>query len=888
MADKIASRTGVDRTVILGALGNETGWGKSVTGRNNLGNIKSVDGAGTAGTDNMTGSSDRYQDFDSPDAFADAYAGLLNRRYAGALNSGPDAFRFGQALQSGGYAEDKDYAHKVTAATASVAKAIGARPGDPTTSSGGIISPANAATGSQPFDLSQLDDLPPARDASGIYDASGNRIGTQQAANPGSGFFGAVNNAAAHPVEAARGVASGASKFLDDASMAIGQGVSNLTGIQVDPAERASFQKYSDAERDFQNDPTVSPDVRAARGAGASVGAVLANPTTYLPIPGSSVAGRLAGGALVGGLQGSSGAAVDAYANGGSMLDAALQGGAYGALAGGALGGAGEIGSRAVNRLLAPAARPVIGGFDATVGNATRAATQDAVDRAAVWTMPADQRALAAIRAQTGDDFNQALAKSQFARDFQGPAAPPVRGGVDVPLSTAQQFGIPGVSILDKNFQNFSQQYRNVAANLKTAQQEAIRTNIGALGPDGAVAAAEKARAVAAQPFYDANANRLFALDQAGQDLISRPSARQALTRANSSLADAGVQVPPEATFRNGPNGSTVAPTALTGAQLQQIEQTLRLSSRGGPAVHPAEAADARSLMQTFKSFARDLSPDYAKAQEAFRQASPAVNDMRVAEALQNDARVVDQAGQPLPVTKTRFNTARGQAMKAADGFGVSPEMQTQLDRLQGQINRTEPFRTAAGSDTAENLQGARFLGRALGVPSSDTGFSLGAIGASAAHPIAAPVIAGVKAVAGEIAKGRSQAVQSIVQDVLTRPAALAELVESLATKPGKARAEALAAKASAEAISALGEAAASNPQAAQHLAQTISNASPAAQRAVSTRLSAKALAAIRPFLLAAGKVVPRAAGGLLAQGQAQQQSQPRQPAGLLGMMTGG
>lgn len=117
-AAAVGKAIGVDPSVLLGQWGLETGWGRSVIpGTNNLGNIKDFAGGGVAATDNMTGSNDRYRAYETPDAFGQDFAGLINRRYQSALNAGTDAQAYAKALKAGGYAEDPDYERKLVAAT---------------------------------------------------------------------------------------------------------------------------------------------------------------------------------------------------------------------------------------------------------------------------------------------------------------------------------------------------------------------------------------------------------------------------------------------------------------------------------------------------------------------------------------------------------------------------------------------------------------------------------------------------------------------------------------------------------------------------------------------------------------------------------------------------
>ncbi|WP_371435400.1 glucosaminidase domain-containing protein [Polaromonas sp.] len=136
VAQRIGKQLNVDPNIVLGQLGLETRWGKSIIpGTNNLGNIKDFSGAGVGATDNMTGSRDKYRAYESPDAFADDFVSLIQRKYPDAIGA-KDAQSFASALKAGGYAEDPRYVDKVVQATrmsterpgkfaAAVGKAVG-------------------------------------------------------------------------------------------------------------------------------------------------------------------------------------------------------------------------------------------------------------------------------------------------------------------------------------------------------------------------------------------------------------------------------------------------------------------------------------------------------------------------------------------------------------------------------------------------------------------------------------------------------------------------------------------------------------------------------------------------------------------------------------------
>lgn len=113
-AERAGKAIGVNPTALLSQWGLETGWGKSIIpGTNNLGNIKDFTGSGVAAIDNMNGSRDKYRKFGSPEEFADHYAGLIQRKYKGAIGAGDDIKKFTDAMVAGGYAEDPAYAEKI-------------------------------------------------------------------------------------------------------------------------------------------------------------------------------------------------------------------------------------------------------------------------------------------------------------------------------------------------------------------------------------------------------------------------------------------------------------------------------------------------------------------------------------------------------------------------------------------------------------------------------------------------------------------------------------------------------------------------------------------------------------------------------------------------------
>lgn len=339
LAQAVGQRIGVDPSIVLGQLGLETGWGKSVIpGTNNLGNIKDFSGGGVSARDNQTGATDRYRTYSDPQAFAADYAGLLARKYPGAVGAGSDAQKFASGLA--GYAEDPQYASKVVTAANMVRSAsqAPAQP-QPQQSQPGLLArvgnavataisgTANAAT---PQELSGIsdDDLlaalaargkaptqAPQQQSSFLGDL-GHQLGlTARAAGHGiadaAGLVGNPLNAAINTV----GGWVGHDPHLQDVDTLIRRGVDAVTPAPANSTE----QTVGDIAGAVANPvnllagPIAGParTIPAAIGRGAIAGGATAGAQ---PLHGDDTigteVGRIAGGAVGGAIAGGVGAAV--------------------------------------------------------------------------------------------------------------------------------------------------------------------------------------------------------------------------------------------------------------------------------------------------------------------------------------------------------------------------------------------------------------------------------------------------------------------------------------------------------------------------------------------------------------------------------------------------
>jgi len=108
IAIQVSKKTGIAPSVLLAQWGMETGYGRSVPGHFNLGNIKDNYGGGTEAIDNKTGSKDKYINFESPEAFGDYYANMMRRIYPEVINVGSDITKYAQGLKNGVYGSYAD------------------------------------------------------------------------------------------------------------------------------------------------------------------------------------------------------------------------------------------------------------------------------------------------------------------------------------------------------------------------------------------------------------------------------------------------------------------------------------------------------------------------------------------------------------------------------------------------------------------------------------------------------------------------------------------------------------------------------------------------------------------------------------------------------------
>jgi len=332
---------GVDPNLLLAQWGLESGWGKStVPGTNNLGNIKDFSGGGVAARDNMTGTTDNYRQYATPDAFAQDQASLLTRKYPGVVGAGSDVSKFASGLK--GYAEDPQYPQKLAAVVQTVQRnqpqkqqpGMLARVGDAVASA--ISGTANAAT---PHDLSGISDedllaalnsrqqpAQPASNTPPILDQVGHQLGLTARA-VGHGVADAVG-LVANPLNATVNVIGNALGFdphLQDADTLIKRGVDAITPDPRNKTE-AVVNDISSAVANPVN-ALGGGIVNGAKTVGGTIlrGAVAGGATAGMqPLHGNDTLGTEAGRIGAGAIGGAAGAGVGAVASKG--VDALLNG----------------------------------------------------------------------------------------------------------------------------------------------------------------------------------------------------------------------------------------------------------------------------------------------------------------------------------------------------------------------------------------------------------------------------------------------------------------------------------------------------------------------------------------------------------------------------------
>ena len=525
IAEATGKQLGVDPKLLLAQWGLETGWGKSVVpGTFNLGNIKDVSGGGVAATDNMTGSRDKYRAYESPDAFASDFAGLINRKYKGAVGAGSDATKFLTGLQ--GYAEDPNYAAKVQAAykrlTPNPVVALADKALSAVSGTANAASPQSTSTASNDELLKSLsnDDL----------------LATLNKAPA------AVKTSAAPAQKSGSGVAEGATNFVRGAAHGveqdlvrgpaqfIGEGVQSLIGL-IPGIKDTQYWRDIQANAKEQGDTIKQNE---AQYQAATPGSVAAG------------AGRVAANLI--GLGGSK--AKDVIQKGGEVGKKIVYdlGGGEAAQAGGRLLGtsAGSSALGAATGAIAPVTQEGDYGQNKLSQIATGAAVGAALPVAGAAVGAAGRYAGRAARSfvEPFTEAGQNRIAGNLIRRFgeggpiTGNAAELVPGSIP---RLSEVTGNAGLGSLELGFSSANPEMKNAIAR-QVAQNNAARfaalSNLA--GSEADRAAAVQARSAATRPLYDAATAVNVPVDAELNALMRRPSLQSAVGRAENLAAEQG------------------------------------------------------------------------------------------------------------------------------------------------------------------------------------------------------------------------------------------------------------------------------------------------------------------------------------------------------------
>jgi len=522
IAEATGKQLGVDPKLLLAQWGLETGWGKSVVpGTFNLGNIKDVSGGGVAATDNMTGSRDKYRAYESPDAFASDFAGLINRKYKGAVGAGSDATKFLTGLQ--GYAEDPNYAAKVQAAykrlTPNPVVALADKALSAVSGTANAATPQNPATASNDELLKSLsnDDLL----ATLKKVPAANKAG---ASTPAAKEAGAVTNfvrGAAHGVE--QDLVRGPAQF-------IGEGVQSLIGL-IPGIKDTQYWRDIQANAKEQGDTIKQNEAQYQAATPGSVAAGAGRVAANLIGLGGSKAkdviqkGGEAGKKIVFNLGGG-----EAAQAGGRLLGASAGSSALGA-ATGAIAPVTQEGDYGQNKLsqiatgaAVGAALPVAG---AAVGGAGRYAGRAARSFVEPFTEAGQNRIAGNLIRRFGE-----------GGPITGNAAELVPGSIP---RLSEVTGNAGIGSLELGFSSANPEMKNAIAR-QIAQNNAARfaTLSNLAGSEADRVAALEARSAATRPLYDAATAVNVPVDAELNALLRRPSLQSAVGRAENLAAEQG------------------------------------------------------------------------------------------------------------------------------------------------------------------------------------------------------------------------------------------------------------------------------------------------------------------------------------------------------------
>jgi hypothetical protein len=249
-----------------------------------------------------------------------------------------------------------------------------------------------------------------------------------------------------------------------------------------------------------------------------------------------------------------------------------------------------------------------------------------------------------------------------------------------------------------------------------------------------ALAAANQARAAAAQPLYDAAHQATANVGRGFVNFAQRPAVQQAMQQADQLARNEGVQL----------KWPTPDDRAISGQALDYTNRAL--GDMIGAAQRAGNNQQARALTEAqsyLKSWTQTYVPGVRQAAQKYAQMSVPINTMEAGQAIANGlgTRAMNAGGAP-EIQLTPYRSALTSAMKNAE-FGIDPNALNSLQGIGQDLQRATVSNSirSPGSDTAYNLAAQGWLARQLYGPTfggaGNLGKAVGALGATAlGHPM--------------------------------------------------------------------------------------------------------------------------------------------------------
>lgn len=297
------------------------------------------------------------------------------------------------------------------------------------------------------------------------------------------------------------------------------------------------------------------------------------------------------------------------------------------------------------------------------------------------------------------DDAAQAL----------GQAVPVLRG---VQPTAAELAGNAGIAQLERTLRQNPQLAEQLTQRLQANRAAMTGALDDMAGTEAQMAAAQQARAQAAEPLYAASRASNILPDAEFATLAQRPVMQQAMDRALEIGRNSGQQQTP-------------------GGFLHNVKMALDDMLQTGPqrGVGGAEAGAVRDTRAAFVDWLERQSPEYAAGRAAYREASAPINQMQVAGELRDQlVPALGDYGNNTRLTAEKFaRSMRNGDATAARATGMpnatlentmTPQQMATLRQIAEQLARranADELGRIPGSPTGQNIVSQNVLAQILG-----------------------------------------------------------------------------------------------------------------------------------------------------------------------------